>query len=80
MEKKDMFDFFRFGTPQCGVAMGLVGIAVACLLLFLGFWKTLFIAVFFAGGFFLGAFNHKTDWLKKQINRLFPPKGESINK
>ena len=79
MEKKNSFEFFRVGTPQCGLTMGLGGVVLAFLLLFLGFWKTLFIAAFFAIGFFAGAFNHKTDWIKKQINRLFPPKGESIN-
>ena len=78
MEEPKSFgrDFFKIGTPQCGVAIGLAGIALACLLLFLGFWKTLLIAIFFAGGFAIGAFDHKTDRIKKMLNRLFPPKGE----
>jgi uncharacterized membrane protein len=76
MENPKNSDFFRIGTPRCGLVMGLVGVVLALLFLFLGFWRTLFILVFFAAGFFVGAYNHKVEWIKKLINRLFPPKGE----
>ncbi len=68
--------FFTPGTPQCGLAFGVVGIAVAFMLLFLGFWKTLFVALLFAGGYFMGACSNKVQMLKNGINKLFPPKGE----
>jgi len=68
--------FFRVGTPQCGLITGLLGAVLAFLFLFLGFWNTLFVIAFFGGGFFLGAFTHKVEWLKKAINRMFPPRGE----
>ena len=74
--KEQGCEFFRVGTVKCGMALGLLGAALAALLLFLGFWKTLFIALFSGAGFLLGFVNHKQEKLKKLINRLFPPKGE----
>lgn len=69
-------DFFRVGTPQCGLLTGLLGIALALMLLFLGFWRTLVIALFFVVGYALGAFTNKTESIKGFINKIFPPKGE----
>ena len=69
-------NWLEVGTPRCGIVFGLVGVLVAVLLMVIGFWKTLFIAVMFAAGFVLGAINHKTAFIKSFINRLFPPKGE----
>ncbi len=68
--------FFKIGTPQCGLLMGLLGVAVAFLLIFLGFWKTLLIALFFAVGFWLGGSSEKLARFKQTVNKLFPPKGE----
>ena len=68
--------FFQMGTPQCGLLFGLVGIVVAFLLLFLGFWRTLFVAVLFGAGYFMGACSNKAEVVKVLINKLFPPKGE----
>ena len=78
MEKQKgiLGSFFQIGTPQCGLATGILGVVLAFMFLFLGLLKTLFVAVFFAGGFALGAYQNKMEWLKKSINRLFPPKGE----
>ncbi len=67
---------FRVGTPLCGIALGALGAVIALMLLFLGFWRTLFVALLFAVGYFVGACDHKVDLLKSWINRLFPPKGE----
>ncbi len=72
MDKK----FFTIGTPLCGVMLGLIGVAIACLLLFLGFWRTLFIAMFFGVGYFMGATANKSETIKNLINKLFPPKGK----
>ena len=72
MDKKN----FRIGTPECGIALGLVGVAVAFLLLFLGFWRTLFVALLFGVGYFLGASANKGESIKKAINKFFPPRNE----
>jgi len=78
MDKQDgcKHDMFQVGTVWCGMFMGLMGVALAFMFLFLGFWKTLFVAVFFTVGFVTGAVTHKVDWIKKLINKLFPQKGK----
>lgn len=53
-----------------------MGVIIALMLLFLGLWRTLFIAAFCAAGYFAGACANKTEIVKGWINRLFPPKGE----
>lgn len=68
--------FFQTGTPQCGIAMGILGVIVAFMLLFLGFWRTLFVAALFGIGYFLGASSNKMESIKSAINRLFPPKND----
>lgn len=67
---------FRVGTPLCGILFGVVGALIALMLLFLGFWRTLLVAVLFAAGYFVGAVKNKTEVLKALINKWFPPKGE----
>lgn len=54
----------------------MVGVVIALMLLLLGFWRALFVTLFFAAGYFVGAFQNKTELIKGWINRLFPPKGE----
>lgn len=66
----------RVGTPLCGILFGLVGALIALMLLFLGFWRTLLVALLFAAGYFLGAVKNKSEVLKALINKWFPPKGE----
>ena len=63
------------GTPACGAFCGVIGIVVAILLLTIGFWKMLLVALLCALGVFLGAVKDKTEFCKKVINKLFPPKG-----
>ncbi len=68
--------FPKIGTPICGILMGIAGAVIALMLLFLGFWRTLFVTLLFAAGYFIGACGNKTEHIKRWINRLFPPKGE----
>ena len=49
----------QLGTPACGLLCGLIGIVIALALLYLGFWPTLLVAVFFAVGYAVGAFAKK---------------------
>ncbi len=67
-------EMVTWGTPACGVFCGALGILVAVLLLTIGFWKTLFVALLCALGVFIGAVKDKSSFLKAVINRLFPPK------
>ena len=68
--------WLRIGTIQCGLLLGAGFVAIAFMLIFLGFWKTLLVTAFFAIGFWIGAFEGKTAMIKNTINKLFPPKGE----
>lgn len=63
-----------WGTPACGLLCGVLGVLVAILLLTIGFWKTLFVALLCALGVFLGAVKDKAAFLKNVINKLFPQK------
>lgn len=74
MEDRNKHDFLRMGTPLCGVVLGIVGVVVALMLLFIGFWRTLLVALFFAVGYFIGATSNKSETIKSVINRLLPPK------
>lgn len=67
-------DFVTVGTPACGLLCAVIGLAVAVLLMTIGFWKTLLVAVFGCVGGILGGVFDKSQWLKEMINRLFPPK------
>ena len=68
--------FPSIGTPLCGLIFGIVGALIALMLLYMGFWRTLFVAVLLAAGYFLGASANKQETVKRWINRLFPPKNE----
>lgn len=62
------------GTPACGLLGLVVGVVLAVLLIVVGFWKTLLVAVLACIGALLGGVRDKSQWLKDIINRLFPPK------
>ena len=67
---------FQMGTPECGLAMGILGVVIALLILFLGFWRTAFVALLFALGYFVGAVPNKGEAVKNAVNKIFPPKDE----
>ncbi|MEG0511646.1 MAG: DUF2273 domain-containing protein [Clostridia bacterium] len=68
----------QVGTPKCGLVTGIIGAVFALLLIFVGFWNTIFVALLFAIGYFLGAYQNKAATLKSIINKIFPPKDQSI--
>ncbi len=69
---------FQRGTPFYGLLLGLVCVAVGCLLLTIGFWKTLLLTVLFAVGFFLGSVENKSEFIKKKVNRIVPDRDPEI--
>jgi uncharacterized membrane protein len=73
---KDKLAWLAIGTKPCGWLIGLCGAVLAFLLLFMGFWKTLLVALFFAVGYLFGSNNQKIVGIKNFINKIFPPKGE----
>ncbi len=76
MANEEQSKWLTIGTKHCGWLIGLCGVALALMLLFLGFWRTLVISLFFAVGYLFGSNNQKIVGIKKFINKIFPPKGE----
>ena len=62
------------GTPACGLILGTVLVVLGALVMWIGFWKTLLLALLFAIGYFLGAVDKKKEFLKNTANRLIPEK------
>ena len=63
---------FEVGTPQGAVAGGIVGLVLAALLLWLGFWRTVFICLLMALGVFVGGVKNKAQFCKDFVNKLLP--------
>lgn len=68
----------RVCTSKRGLLCGLAGAAMALMFLFLGFWRTLFVAALFAAGWYIGGVPQKAAHFKRFINKVFPPKGQQI--
>ena len=66
------------GTPACGLILGTVLVVLGALVMWIGFWKTLVLALLFALGYFFGAIDQKREFLKNTANKLIPEK--EINK
>ena len=62
------------GTPGCGIFVGAALVALGALVMIIGFWKTLVLAVLFGIGFFLGTVDNKSEFLKNAANKLIPDK------
>lgn len=69
---------FTPGTPLCALAYAVIGVIVAALLLTIGFWRTLFIAVFAVLGALMGGVGNKRDAVRGAINRSFPPRDKPL--
>ena len=62
------------GTPAFGIILGLVLSALGVLVMVIGFWKTLILAVLFCIGYFLGAVDNKKTFFQRTANKLIPEK------
>lgn len=72
-------EIFTPGTPLCALAYAALGVILATLLLTIGFWRTLFIAVFAALGALAGGIGNKRDAVRVAINRSFLPKDKPLD-
>ena len=66
------------GTPGYGIVIGGVLVALGALVMLIGFWKTLILAVLFAVGYFLGTVENKSEFMKNAANKLIPDKEAKI--
>lgn len=64
----------KVGTPECAVFCAVVAMALALMLLTLGFWKTLLAVLIVCVGAFVGGVKDKKGCVSRIVNRLFPPK------
>ena len=62
------------GTPACGLILGTILVVLGALVMWIGFWKTLVLALLFALGYFFGAIDQKREFLKNTANKLIPEK------
>ena len=66
------------GTPGYGIVIGLALVALGALVMLIGFWKTLILAVLFAAGYFLGTVENKSEFMKNAANKLIPDKEAKV--
>lgn len=62
------------GTPACALGSCLLGAVIAALLLWIGLWKTLFVALLALLGLFVGGVKDKRDFIRRAVNKMFPPR------
>ena len=65
-------NMFKIGTPECAIFSAVVAMGLALLILLVGFWSTMLIALLVAIGAFIGGVKDKKQWLRDKINKLFP--------
>ena len=66
------------GTPMYGIVIGTALVALGALVMLIGFWKTLILAVLFAIGYFLGTVENKSEFMKNAANKLIPDKEAKV--
>ena len=66
------------GTPGYGILIGAAMVALGALVMLIGFWKTLILAVLFAVGYFLGTVENKSEFMKNAANKLIPDKEAKV--
>ena len=66
------------GTPMYGIVIGAALVALGALVMLIGFWKTLILAVLFAVGYFLGTVENKSEFMKNAANKLIPDKEAKV--
>ena len=76
-DRKDLSplsNIFRAGTPECAVFSGVAAMVLGLLLLTVGFWSTVWIALLGVIGGFIGGVRDKKQILKNVLNRIIPDK------
>ena len=66
------------GTPGFGIVLGAALVALGALVMIIGFWRTLILAVLFGAGYFLGTVENKGEFMKNAANRLIPDKEAKV--
>lgn len=65
-------ELLKWGTPSCGVVCAILGAIAGVMVVTMGFWKTVLVAVFTFIGAFLGGVKNKPAAIKRFLNRILP--------
>ena len=68
----------KMGTPMKGVAVGAALVAIAALIMIIGFWKVLILLILFGIGYFIGTVENKQEFIKEAANRIIPAKEAKV--
>jgi len=72
MNKENLFKFYS--SHRGGINGALIGITFASILLILGIFKTLIIALFAGIGYYIGKrITEDKDYIKNLLDRILPP-------
>ena len=66
------------GTPLMGLAIGAALVAVAALIMIIGFWKVLILVLLFGVGYFIGTVDNKQEFIKDAANKIIPAKEAKV--
>ena len=65
-------NMFKIGTPECAIFSAIAAMVLALLILLVGFWNTMLVALLMLLGAFVGGVKDKKQWIKDKINLFFP--------
>ena len=68
----------KMGTPMMGVAVGAALVAIAALIMIIGFWKVLILLILFGIGYFIGTVENKQEFIKEAANRIITAKEAKV--
>ena len=68
----------KMGTPMMGAAIGAALVAIAALIMIIGFWKVLILLILFGIGYFIGTVENKQEFIKEAANRIIPAKEAKV--
>ena len=66
------------GTPGFGILLGVILAALGALIMWIGLWRTLLLAVLFGLGYFLGAVDQKKEFIQNAARRIMPEKKAEV--
>ena len=68
----------KMGTPAMGLLIGTALVAVAALIMLIGFWKVLVLLLLFGIGYFAGTVENKQEFIKNAANKIIPAKEAKV--
>lgn len=70
-------ELLKWGTPSCGVLCAILGAIAGVMVVCMGFWNTVLVALFAFIGAFIGGVKNKPAAIKRFLNRVIPSKDDN---